>query len=335
MFDKRSPLFTRVFFWLWYSYGIGAAVVVSVTALGYVGPMRKGLHSRWTIVWLGAVVIGAGALNGRLMYDDLYLVEHFRLVAGENSLARTLLIFLFSLDLGPREYRLYGASKILHFALFYIGGSQGWFYGGIIAASQFLSGLGLRRLLPQIGADRTQAVMALVWIVSPFAVTTCFHHYSYSLLPYQLTIACALALIAERRWTAALLALLIANTGEAYLPAAALTLVLATLAAQKKLADLALLLGVMLVSILLHRIVWSHLLVPGGPQRFAFAPQSLSVILSRLGAVLAGTARGISEQVRPILALSGPWLAGTAAVSYVLVAPVSLPPGQTDRGQTC
>ena len=53
----------------------------------------------------------------------------------------------------------------------------------------------INRFLRNLRVDRIQsAAVALVWIISPFAFTSCFHHFSYLILPCQLTVIGALLL---------------------------------------------------------------------------------------------------------------------------------------------
>ena len=130
--------------------------------------------------------------NSVLIYDDLFYPTHLRtLLDTKGNL--TPLYILFNLDL-PSEYRTYGLSRILQLLIIiFTGGTSSVFYAFFISLSQGLSGAAIYILLRRYSTDEVQALMlAILWICSPFVWMNCFHHYSYIILPYQISIFLAL-----------------------------------------------------------------------------------------------------------------------------------------------
>jgi hypothetical protein len=134
--------------------------------------------SAWTPAILGVFSIAyclLAALNSVLTFDDLWFVEHFAVLLDREGPWQTLLTLWLSLDLGGMEYRLYGLSKIIHFGLWLLFGTHAWAYAVVIAASQLATGCGIYIVLRRMTFDKTQcAVAAAIWVLSPFAVTSCF-----------------------------------------------------------------------------------------------------------------------------------------------------------------
>ncbi len=278
------------------------------------------------IVKIGAILAGAvvlaGIVNATLMYDDLYLVRFFRLSIDKSGLGHTLYTIFFNLDLGPNQYRLYGLSRILHLFLWSVFGSHAWGYAAFISLGQVASAWGIYILLRRFRADRIQsAAVAFVWAFSLFANTTCFHHYSYLILPYQLTIGCALALQKQhdapsaRLWrtVAGVLAVGIAWTGEAHLIASMAVLAIVVVRTpssrpvRERWIDAAIPLITIPAAVLLHRLAWSALAGTANQPRYIFALPSQHEFYERTIVFLNSLFKGVAEQIQPVVAFAGPW----------------------------
>jgi hypothetical protein len=285
---------------------------------------------------VAAVSIVAAAVNATLIFDDPYLVEHFRLVLDQWGVLNTLWIFFFSLDLGAREYRLYGLSKIFHFGLWELFGVHAWAYAAVIGLSQVATGWGIYRLLRRLRTDSWQATaIAWVWVLSPFSSTSCFHHYSYLILPYQLTVACALVLQKAhdadprsawfRHLLAGALGIMVACTGEAHLMASILVLILVALGTpssrlrSQRWVDAAVPVTIIVATVVLHRWAWSALVGhdPVTP-RYVFGLPTLEEVNLRTATYLTSLLKGITAQVQAIIEFAGPWALMSAAVAGAL-----------------
>jgi hypothetical protein len=277
-----------------------------------------------------AAAIGLAAYNATLFGDDLYLVEHFQIVLRARGVIETLKILVLNLDLGAREYRLYGASRVLHFGLSSMFGTVACGYAVFMAAAQSATALGTRRIVLALGGERPLAnMLGIVWVLSPFATTTCFHYYSYAVLPYQLTTGCALVLLlGGHRWLSAVLGVLIALTGESHLAFAGAAFVLASLArgSQRRgaLLDAAVPAAAMAATVLAHRLLWRWYHPDLGEQRFPLRlpDPSLAWTITKVFAVSLW--RGLVVQVEPLITYSDAaikLLAGILAGALALVAP--------------
>ena len=234
---------------------------------------RPGAFSRSTrnpaiLVVFAVAYCLLAALNSVLTFDDLWFVEHFAELLDREGPWQTLLTLWLSLDLGGMEYRLYGLSKIIHFGLWLLFGTHAWAYAVVIAASQLATGYGIVIMLRRMKFDSTQcAVAASIWVLSPFAVTSCFHYFSYEIFPYQLTVACALVLQLVPRPVAviclALLGAMIGGAGESHLVASPLILIAvvagtpAPSSIMRRIALTSVPLAAMAMAVIVHRWIWS------------------------------------------------------------------------------
>jgi hypothetical protein len=288
------------------------------------------------VVIVAAASIVAAAANATLILDDPYLVEHFRSTVSRNGVLKALWIFFFSLDLGAREYRLYGLSKIFHFGVWGLFGIHAAAYAAVIAVTQAATGLGIYRLLRRLHTDSWQAAaLAWVWILSPFASTSCFHHYSYLILPYQLTVAGALALQEAHdagdgpawRWRlcAGAVGIAVACTGEAHLIAAILILVLVAVGTpssrprRQRWADASVPVTTIVATVVLHRWAWSALVTQEGvTPRYEFALPTVEQLDLRTATYLTSLPKGLITQAQAIVEFAGPWALLSAAVAAVI-----------------
>jgi len=134
-----------------------------------------------------------GTWNATLFGDDLFMLPWFRVLHETETIAAIYKKLFLATDLYPGEYRTYGLSRVLHYSIWLVAQENPYAWTGIIAGSQALSGLALHRLLQRMGCEqRMSQTLSVMWILSPFAVTSCFHYYSYLILPYQLLIALCL-----------------------------------------------------------------------------------------------------------------------------------------------
>jgi hypothetical protein len=290
---------------------------------------------------VAGIVLIAGAVNATLIYDDIYLDKYFSSLTHHFSPPTVLKALFFSGPevYGPEEYRLYGLSKILQVGLWSLFGIHAWAYGAFIGASQIATGGLLYRILRRLKLDVIQSgAMAAIWIFSIFASTTCFHHYSYLILPYQLTVACAFVLQRRHdhatftwlwRFLAVILPLAIAWTGEAHLIAAAVILGFVAIATpsprvlRQRLADLAVPLLLIGVAVAFHRLCWSALLSQSQVRtRYIFGMPTWGQAVSRTANFLVSLFVGITQQVRPVITFAG-WhfaaiVCGLAAVAGVI-----------------
>jgi hypothetical protein len=279
-------------------------------------------------VWaLGiAAVLGCAAYDARLFGDDLYIVEHFDVLLRSRGLLQTLWVTVLNLDLGPSQYRLYGGSRLLHLGVWSVFGTAAWGYAVFMAAANSASALAIRQVALSLGGRRALAnMLAVSWLASPFLTTNCFHHYSYAVLPYQLTAAAALATMrGGPAWLTALLATAIALTGEAHLAFAAVALPLASLARGGGwcaiLRRAASPLAMMAVTITAHRLLWREYNPVAGVQRFTLAVPAPATAW-RLGEAFAVSLwRGVGDQVVPLVTYSRVSLLLLAAVAVVTIA---------------
>jgi hypothetical protein len=267
------------------------------------------------------------ALNSVLTFDDLWFVEHFAQLLDREGPWQTLLTLWLSLDLGGMEYRLYGLSKIIHFGLWLLFGTHAWAYAVVIAASQLVTGYGIFIMLRRMRFDSTQcAVAASIWMLSPFAVTSCFHYFSYEILPYQLTVACALVLqLVPRPATVICLALLgamIGGAGESHLVASPLILIAVvtgtpTLSSiMRRIALTSVPLAATAMAAIVHRWIWSLFLENyEGHSRFTLGIPSASESISRFAEVFQSVLRELAGQLLDIITLGGIWAALVSIVA--------------------
>ena len=206
--------------------------------------------------------------NATLVYDDVILTLKdsspygFNFLVGRDGWFTTLLHFLY-LDL-PDQYRTYGLSRSLQFILWSVGVSSAKSYSLIISGTHVASVLVLYFLLLRIGRSVNDAlIFCIIWLLSPYVWTSCFHHYSYLALPTQiLIIGSFLLLIIEKGWQknffAAILGVVCGLTGELHLVAVCLVLgAAAGVARDKSFARAAMVtVATMVCAITVHHLLW-------------------------------------------------------------------------------
>lgn len=265
----------------------------------------------------------ANGFNATLIFDDPFLYEHFATVLSLHGFFHTLGVLFFNFDLyvGVPEYRTYGLSKIVHFLLWFVFDNRPWLYSALIAATQGATACLLYRAALRMGGEQFQAfLMGMVWIFSPFIVTTCFHHYSYLILPVQLTAAVAYYVQGRLLNNVALtlgnagcllgMGSVLALTGEHHFVLLAVLLLWvacftrSSLTHRERLAYIASVVMVLPVVVFAHRAVWGAFSPAVDVQRFNYAPPDLGGFFSRSFDFLGSIYPGAATQVKQVLSLS-------------------------------
>ncbi len=279
--------------------------------------------------FLGIFIIGIYAYNAALFHDDLFLVEYLPKFIQGNQVSGGLKTIFFSLDL-PGEYRLYGLSRIIHLLLALSIGTQACYYGIFLGISQLVTGWVIYRLLRGFSIDFFQAlVVAFIWIFSPFSVTFCFHHYSYLILPFQITVVAALVLQQllleysnKKRtscsvWLQRLMLLglgcCIAWTGESHLPLSVFILgATAFFTPSKKssvqrITELMIVLAPIIFGVIFHRFMWMMLIPKEArqQQRYHFSLPKIGLMIKYFDIFFVSLWLGIKEQLVPIVTFVG------------------------------
>jgi hypothetical protein len=282
---------------------------------------------RFALALAALISLAAAMANATLIFDDPFLYEAFAKGLAQDGVWRTALTLFLNLDLhvGVPEYRSYGLSKILHFGLWFVFGIHAYLYSAFIALTQAATALVIFAGLRRCGLDSVQALMAaLLWMLSPFAVTTCFHHYSYLILPTQISVALAWILYRSLRLGRPLGlrqslgfvvgGVVLALTGESHLVLAGCLLAYVAWAGAPERAwdagsRYALVMGSAAATLVLHRLAWSALGPEGVPGRFVFANPGLSQGIDRKFGYALSVPNGARVQVQQILAFSAwSWL---------------------------
>ena len=277
------------------------------------------------ILFLAAapVLIAAGALNATLIYDDVgYLlgmlpgkIQTFGLLGGIEYI-------FFGQDLGGFEFRLYGLSRLLHLLLYPIFGVQAWAYAAVICATQAACGWGLYRLLLAYQVEKFQAVVSgILWMFSPFVTTSCFHLYSYLILPFQLTLLCALVLRATHddpeseqwgwRTVSGVIGLLLAYTGESHIITAGLVVVVVAFLTPSRrtllnrLVDCLVPLLVIAAAAAFYRWEWAAMVPAEGRVRFPLMLPGWAQAWPRTLQFFSALPPAAFEQIRAIFTFAG------------------------------
>ena len=302
----------------------------------FTNPSLSDHRNSFLFVAIILAVLGAYSLNATLIYDDLWIITLFRGYRGWKPDFASLCELFSTADLNG-EYRLYGLSKLIHLGLSYVCGTHAWAWGGIMGASQLATSVMINRFLRNLRVDRIQsAAVALVWIISPFAFTSCFHHFSYLILPCQLTVIGALLLQKllknETEMNSGILRLVlipiglaIAWTGESHLLLTGFILAVAGFISPSsrsfwsRTIESMIPLMAICVGILLHRALWSGLIRhhPLAVSRFHFSVPNREEVSQRGLHFLNSLPEGVFCQVKPILILTG-WPTFILVVSGVI-----------------
>lgn len=214
------------------------------------------------LIITGAIVSVAWWFNATLVYDDIAFPSNFSALVDQIGWFKTL-VKIFILDL-PNEYRTYGISRVIQFLLWSISADSAHIYSVLISLSQLIAALALYALLILLRIERIVALSSgLMWLLSPFIWTSCFHHYSYLILPVQLVIVGSYFLVAnsgdcDNKLLAISLGVALALTGELHLIPACFILVVVALASGSKATLRASFLTIltMFMAVAAHHFIW-------------------------------------------------------------------------------
>jgi len=260
------------------------------------------------LIITGVIVSVAWWLNATLVYDDIAFPSYFSALVDKIGWFNAL-VKIFVLDL-PNEYRTYGISRVIQFLLWSISADSAHIYSVLISLSQLITALALYALLILLKIERIVALSTgLMWLLSPFVWTSCFHHYSYLILPYQLVIVGAYLLVRNsvgpyNKLLIILLGVALALTGELHLLPACFILIAVTLASGSKAALRASFLTIftMFMAVAAHHFIWKIFAAdPIQRQRF-----TLSVVhdtdfwVHRIFVAIRGIGRAFFEQLTEI-----------------------------------
>lgn len=279
--------------------------------------------AKWVIGIAGLLATLFGVLNSTLIFDDPFLYEHFGKILADLGFIKSLGVLFLNLDLhvGVPEYRTYGLSKVLHFFLWLIFDANAWMYSAFIGLSQVATALLFYSMCRRWNVGALQSLLlALVWLLSPFAVTTCFHHYSYLILPVQITLVTVFFI---QRWMESgkgglwpsvpfliLAGICIGLTGELHLFFAVVVLGLvfhksgSVMNFKQRLNAFALIVGSMFMGIAVHRAIWSLLGASVDVQRFNYSVPTFSRLLKNSSDYVFSLPKGAGVQLEQIIGYS-------------------------------
>jgi hypothetical protein len=259
--------------------------------------------------------------NATLVYDDIAFPYSFSALVGQSGWAKTL-VKIFCLDL-PNEYRSYGISRVIQFLLWSVGIESAKIYSLIISATQLATASCLYVLFRRFGVGVVAALSSgFVWILSPFIWTSCFHHYSYLILPFQVGIIGLNFLIfgslAKRRVIPFLfLGVVLGLTGEMHLlPISVLILAAAWVKGGRlELRAAWLTIFFMVLAVLVHFSVWKVFVAnPLQPHRFNLSlSHDVAYWVYRLWVAMRGIDKFLMEQLNELVGSARYFFAGLLA----------------------
>ncbi len=263
------------------------------------------------VLIIAGVCVGLVSLtNATLVYDDIALPAKFSDLVSVDGWIGALTHLFFGFDL-PTEYRTYGVSRTIQFFLWSLGIDSASVYSIFISTSHAIYVLVLYALLIRLKVKRVFALsIGLIWLFSPFIWTSCFHHYSYVILPAQLTVIGAYLLVKVENYKslysiAALLGFLLALTGEFHLVAAPSILILVSLASGRRSALRGAILTVvsMCCVIIAHHQIWRSFAATNDQRhRFVLSlSQDLSYWSHRIDVALKGVGLSAIQQLNEII----------------------------------
>lgn len=262
------------------------------------------------VLFIVGIIVGVFYwFNATLVYDDIAFPSNFSGLVDRIGWFKSL-IKIFTLDL-PNEYRTYGISRVIQFLIWSTGGSSVAVYTIFISLSQIITTLVLYTLLIKIKIERIIALsMGLMWTLSPFIWTSCFHHYSYLILPIQITIIGSYFLITinnPKKLTlfSILLGFIIALTGELHLLAVPFILIAIAIASGKKivLRRSFLVILSMVTTVSIHYLTWKTFAANSiQSQRFSInLSHDINFWAYRFFVAIRGIGRSILEQIGDII----------------------------------
>jgi hypothetical protein len=276
---------------------------------------------------LGAILTCSYLLNAVTAFDDLNFAGIFPAFVAQHGYLETSWMLLSGMDM-PYEYRTYELSRLLQFFLWSVGG-QSYLYSLTIALTQVGTAIALLHLARERGVEEPVSLaMATIWLISPFTVNWCFHHYSYLILPFQIIVATCWVLgritsSPYRYILASLLGFACALSGEMFLITGPLSLLLVAWASSDKsrLRLTMVTIAAMILTLVVHRWVWvAFFQGVSAQQRFEVnMVVGAEVFASRTLIALASIPKSIGSQLREILLSGYSWgiaIGGLAGLIY-------------------
>lgn len=285
----------------------------------------------WIIIFLLSTVFAF--INATIIYDDLYLLQLFQTLKDSKDLTQTILYIFFSTDLGTKEFRLYGGSRVFHYLLWELFGNHAIFYTLFIAWSQVATAYLISRIFAKMGHSNIQSSTAgCIWALSPFAVTSCFHHYSYLILPWQIAIILVSTLLKTgilppiRYAVFTSLGSLMGLTGESHLIGVSLLLLFVALGfspaqGRKGLSDFGIIIASTIFTIAAYSWARSLLVIGSSEERrYTFAMPTVAEIYDRNVIFAKSIYLGIISQLEPLFSVAQGWsiLTLTIAIAFTV-----------------
>lgn len=275
----------------------------------------------------GFFVVVSWSFNTTLVYDDIGFYRSFPQIVERIGWFKAL-IKIFCLDL-PTEYRSYGLSRVIQFLIWSLGGGSALVYSLFISLFQIATALALYSLLVSLRFERLDALaFGLIWLISPFIGTSCFHHFSYLILPVSFAIVGVYFLFKatddKKRFVAVLLGFLLALTGELHLIAIPAVIVLMALASGNRLNIRVSLfvISTMLLTIVTHYLIWSNFAADNmNRHRFTFNlfHHDMDYWIYRILVAVRGVGFSIEEQIGDIVGQDYNWFIGATVLSSFVV----------------
>lgn len=279
------------------------------------------------LILAGFFVAVSWSFNSTLVYDDIGFYRSFPQIVERIGWLKAL-IKIFCLDF-PTEYRSYGLSRVIQFLIWSLGGGSALVYSLFISLFQVATALALYSLLVSLRFERLDALtFGLIWLISPFIGTSCFHHFSYLILPVSIAIVGVYFLFKatddKKRFVAVLLGFLLALTGELHLIAIPAVIILMALASGNRLNIRASLFvtSSMLLTIVTHYLIWSNFAADNmNRHRFTLNlfHHDMDYWIYRILVAVRGVGFSIEEQIGDIAGQDYNWLIRVTVFSSFFV----------------
>ena len=270
--------------------------------------------------------------NATLVYDDIAFPASFSSLVNQIGWFKTL-VKIFCLDL-PSEYRTYGLSRVIQFLLWSMGADSVHIYSSIISLMQLITAWCLYALLKSLRIETAAALSSgLIWVISPFIWTSCFHHYSYLIFPFQIGIIGTYFLCKkmERNYKTILaifLGIALGLTGELHLLPISFFLVVVALTSGNRSTLRAALWSItaMGIAVAVHFFIWKMFVANSvQPHRFNLSlSHDTSYWMYRIYVAAKGIGLFWVEQIAEMIGSSIIWFIGaTILCSFVIFVSLS------------
>jgi hypothetical protein len=281
------------------------------------------------VLILAGIVVGmAWWFNATLVYDDIGFSVWIPTSVHKIGWFKTLIRIFLGLDL-THEYRTYGLSRIVQFLLWSSGMAFIPVYTVLIALSHLAMALALYALLVLLRVERIIALsLGLMWLFSPFIWTSCFHHYSYLILPVQIAIIgfCFLVMrteIKQQKILAVGLGIALALTGELHLVPIAFALIVIAVVSRSRSTLRASFLAIfsMMLTIVIHYAVWKTFAADyTHKHRYTFSFfHDRDYWIGKIFAAVRGIGHTITDQLSEIAGHDVVWLITTTIMTSLVV----------------